>query len=217
MRTIPSRSRPQLVEILFGAYRRQVLALLLLRPDETFYVREIARATGVPAGSLHRELKSLAQAGLLTRTVTGNQVRYQADRTCPIYEELAGILRKTAGLADVLRELLAPLEPKITLAFVFGSVAQDKARAGSDIDLLIVGSATFASVVEACHAGTRRLGREVNPVVMTRAAFQVKRRQGDRFISRVAKEPKIFLIGDASEFGKLAEDRPAQGTSNTAR
>jgi predicted nucleotidyltransferase len=202
-------SQPQLVEILFGAYRRQILALLLLRPDENFYVREIARITGVPAGSLHRELKSLADVGLLSRTSSGNQVRYQANRDCPVYEELAGIFRKTSGLADVLRELLRPLEKRIALALVFGSVAAGNAKAGSDIDLLVVGSASFTAVVTACHAGSQRLGREVNPVVMTRAAFEEKASKSDRFISRVSKEPKIFLIGDASEFGKLAEDRAA--------
>jgi predicted nucleotidyltransferase len=209
MRAKNSIPRPQLVEILFGAYRRQILGLLLLRPDETFYVREIARLTGVSAGSLHRELKLLTDAGLLLRTTAGNQVRYQADRECPIYAELAGIFRKTAGLADVLRELLVPLQSKITLALIFGSVAQGKARATSDIDLLVVGSVPFAAVVEACHAGTARLSRDVNPVVMTKAAFQAKHRQSDRFVSRIAKEPKIFLVGDAGEFGKLAEDRAA--------
>lgn len=209
MRTSNSKPSTQLVEILFGAYRRQLLGLLLLRPDESFYVREVERLTGVPAGSLHRELKSLTEAGLLTRSTSGNQVRYQADRSCPIYDELAGIFRKTAGLADVLRDLLEPLSKKINFAFVFGSVAGGKARPGSDIDLLVVGAASFAAVIEACHAGTQRLGREVNPVVMTKSAFLAKHRQGDRFISRVAKEPKILLIGDAGEFGKLTEDRAA--------
>jgi predicted nucleotidyltransferase len=209
MRTARRSLRPQVVEVLFGAYRRQVLALLLLRPDESFYVREVARVTGIPAGSLHRELKSLVDAGLVTRTASGNQVRYQANRKCPIFEELAGIFRKTSGLADVLKELLAPLERKVTFAFVFGSVAQGNPGPDSDIDLLVVGSASFASVVEACHAGTQLLGREVNPVVMTRAAFREKYRDGDRFISRVAKEPKIFVMGDSSEFGKLTEDRAA--------
>ncbi|MEJ0039124.1 MAG: nucleotidyltransferase domain-containing protein [Gammaproteobacteria bacterium] len=209
MRTKRPGPRPQLVEILFGAYRRRILGLLLLRVEESFYVREIARITGVPAGSLHRELKALADGGLLARTTAGNQVRYQADRSCPIFKELAGIFRKTAGLADVLRELLTPLGKKISLAFIFGSVAQGKAQPSSDIDLLVVGSVPFADVVETCHAGTQRLGREVNPVVMSKAAFQRKSREHDRFISRVAKEPKIFLIGDARDFEKLAENRSA--------
>jgi predicted nucleotidyltransferase len=200
---------PQLVEVLFGAYRRQILSLLLLRPDESFYVREIARLTGVPVGSLHRELKLLTQAGLLVRSNAGNQVRYQADRDCPIYQELAGIFRKTTGLADVVRELLSPLTNRIAVALIFGSVAQGTAKATSDIDLLAVGSVSFPAVVEACHRGRERLGREVNPVVMTKASFQAKQRQRDRFISRVLAEPKIFLIGDAGEFGKLAQDRAA--------
>jgi predicted nucleotidyltransferase len=199
----------QPVALLFGAYRRRVLSLLLLRPEESFYVREIGRLTGVPAGPLHRELKALTEAGLLVRKASGNQVRYQASRNCPIYPELAGIFRKTAGLADVLRESLSPVAGEIALAFVFGSVAQGKEKPTSDVDLLVVGSVRFESVVEACHVARERLGREVNPVVMSRDAFRTKQRGRDRFISRVLKEPKIFVIGDASELGKPTEDRAA--------
>jgi predicted nucleotidyltransferase len=204
-----TRRSAQPVELLFGAYRRQVLALLLLRPDESFYVREIGRLTGVPAGPLHRELKALAEAGLLFRTTSGNQVRYQAARDCPIHQELAGIFRKTAGLADVLRETLTPLADEIAFALVFGSVAQGKETPTSDIDLLVVGSVSFENVVEACHVARERLGREVNPVVMSRDSFRTKQRGRDRFISRVLKEPKILVIGDASELGKLTQDRAA--------
>jgi predicted nucleotidyltransferase len=200
---------PQLVEILFGAYRRQILALLLLHPDESFYVREIGRLTGVPAGSLHRELKLLNDAGLLQRSTAGNQVRYQVDRACPIQEELAGIFRKTAGLADVLRDALAPIAGKIRVALIFGSVAQGKERATSDVDVLVVGSASFAAVVEALSQASGRLRRDVNPVVMTKAAFETKLASRDRFVTRVAREPKIFLLGDASEFAELAENRGA--------
>ena len=209
MRATILRQAPQLVEILFGAYRRQLLALLLLRPDESFYVREIGRLTGVPAGSLHRELKLLSDAGLLLRSVTGNQVRYQVDRACPIQEELAGIFRKTAGLADVLREALAPIAGKIRLAFIFGSVAQGKERATSDVDVVVVGSASFAAVVEALSQAGERLRRDVNPVVMTKGAFEAKLTGGDRFVARVAREPKIYLLGDAGEFAELAENRAA--------
>jgi len=209
MRAKTYRQAPQLVEVLFGAYRRQILALLLLRPDESFYVREIGRLAGVPAGSLHRELKLLSDAGLLRRSAAGNQVRYQVDRTCPIHEELAGIFRKTAGLADVLREALTPIAGKIRVAFIFGSVAQGKERATSDVDVLVVGSAPFAAVVAALSRAGERLRREVNPVVMTQAAFEAKRASRDRFVARVVREPKIVLLGDASEFAEPAEDRAA--------
>ena len=86
------------MDLLFSNYRRQVLGLLLLRPDDSLYVRQIARLTGVPAGSLHRELVSLESVGLLLREPFGNHVRYRANRTHPIYGELAEIFRKTSGL-----------------------------------------------------------------------------------------------------------------------
>lgn len=203
-----TRRSSEPVELLFGVYRRRVLSLLLLRPDESFYVREIGRITGVPAGSLHRELKALTQVGLLVRSPSGNQVRYQADLDCAIFQELAGIFRKTAGLADVLRELLAPLADEIVVALVFGSFARGAQKGMSDIDLLVVGSVSFEDVVGVCHLARARLGREVNPVVMSEVAFRSKRRAGDRFIGRVLKEPKILVMGDADELGKSAQDRP---------
>jgi DNA-binding IclR family transcriptional regulator len=72
LRTEPAT--PDLANLLFGAYRHRVLSLLLLRPGDRFHVRMISRLTGIPAGSLHRELRQLADAGLLFATRSGNQV-----------------------------------------------------------------------------------------------------------------------------------------------
>jgi len=109
--------------VFFGAYRRQVLGLLLLHPGESFHLREIARVTRTQPGTLRRELAQLTAAGVLARERVGNLDRYKADTACPIYDELRGILKKTAGVADVLREGLASLSDKISVAFVYGSVA----------------------------------------------------------------------------------------------
>ncbi len=189
------------VTLLFNAYRRQVLGLLLLRPEASLHVREISRLTGVPAGSLHRELRALTEAGLLLREPAGNQVRYQANRACPIFPELAGIFRKTAGMADLLREALAPLADHIEAAFVFGSMAQGTETSTSDVDLFVLGEASFAEVVGQVSPLRERLGREVNPVVMSRAEFAAQRARGDRFVLRVMGEPKLFVTGVADELG----------------
>jgi predicted nucleotidyltransferase len=203
-------TQAQPAEILFGNYRRQVLALLLLRPEERFHVREIARLTGIPAGSLHRELKLLAEAELLVRQSVGRQVYYQANRQSPIFEELAGIFRKTAGLADVLRAALLPLANEVALAFIFGSVAQGKERSASDVDLFVLGEASFTPVVAALVDVHERLGREINPVIMTCADFTEKY-GSDPFIQRVARKPKIYVMGNADDFAKLVADRATQG------
>ena len=185
MRAASTSRPPRLIELLFGAYRRRILGLLLLHPEQSFYVREIMRLAGVPSGSLHRELTSLTAAGLLTRSVSGSQVRYQADRSCPLFEELAGIFRKTTGLADVLREALEPLDDSVRTAFVFGSIAQGKERDTSDVDVMVLGTARFERVVEALMPVGERLRREINPVVMTPGEFRAQLKARDRFVSRV--------------------------------
>jgi predicted nucleotidyltransferase len=202
----------RLVEVLFSSYRRQILSLLLLRPQERYYIREIARLTGILPGSVHRELKLLAETGLLLREEAGNQVCYYANQSCPIFSELAGIFRKSIGLVDVLREALLPLGDDVELAFVFGSVAQGTERSDSDIDLFVLGSVDFVAVVGALAETHARLGREVNPVVMTRSVLEQKCHEGDRFIRRIVGEAKLFVNGGENDFRKLIEDRPTQGS-----
>src|SRR5690554_4030371 len=146
MRTEEACLPAQPLDLMFSTYRRGILAQVLLRPDEAFHVRELERMTGIPAGSLHRELKALFEAGLLSRSRQGNQLRYCANRSSPIFEELAGIFRKTAGLADVLREALKPLADRIAVAFVFGSMATGIQRTGSDVDIFIIGRVSLLDV-----------------------------------------------------------------------
>lgn len=194
-------------QLLFGAYRRRALALLLLHPDETYSVSEIARLTDKSPGSLHRELRALADAGIISFQHVGNQVRYQANQACPIYSELASILLKTVGMADVLREAIEPVADRIVAAAVFGSVASGQARAGSDVDVLIIGEVSFREAVQILAPAQHRLLREVNPVVLSLEAFKARRNQGDAFLERVFQSPLIFIKGTKHELGELAEDR----------
>jgi len=197
----------QPIDFMFSPYRRAVLAALFLRPDERFHVRELGRMTGISAGSLHRELKAMAAAGLLVREKAGNQVFYRADTACPIFEELASIFRKTSALATLLQSALTELADRIDVAFVFGSVASGRQTAGSDLDVCVLGEVTLREVVKALAAVNETVGREINPVVMAAAGFAKRLAEGDRFARRIMSEPKVFVQGSADEFAELVENR----------
>ena len=191
-----------LPSLLFPEYRRRVLGLLLLRPDEALHGREIARRTGLPAGTITRELTKLAEVGLLKRTKRGNQQVYSADTSGPIFTELASILRKTSGLADVLVQALAPAAPKLRLAFVFGSVARGQETGGSDVDVMLIGDLGFREAVELLHPCQATLGREVNPKLFSASEFTDKAAT-EPFLIDVLARPKIFLIGNTHDLGEL--------------
>ncbi len=196
-----------LASILFPEYRRRVLGLLLLRPEEALHGREIARRTGLPAGTITRELTRLAQAGLLKREKRGNQQVYSADTGASIFTEVASILRKTSGLADVLVQALAPLAPALRVAFVFGSMAQGRETAGSDVDVMLIGDVSFGLAVEHLHPAQSVLGREVNAQVLSEAEFRAKARTEPFLVDALAK-PKLFLIGNEHDLEELAGHQP---------
>ncbi|RVU34420.1 nucleotidyltransferase domain-containing protein [Rheinheimera riviphila] len=188
-----------LVDLLFTGYRRQVLGLLLLKPDQAWHVREIARLTHTQPGTLHKELTKLAQAGILKKTEQGNQLWYQADTRCVVFEELASILRKTSGLADVLRQALLPVADQLQFAAVFGSVASNKATATSDIDLLLVGDLSFAAAVKQLYPAQQQLGREINPKLYSLAEWQKALAAPSGFITALLESPLLMIAGDKDD------------------
>ena len=196
-----------LSSLLFSDYRRRVLGLLLLHPDTAYHVRELARLTGTSAGTLHKELTKLTAGGVLRRQEVGNQVRYSADRDCPVFEELVSILRNTSGLVDVLAEALSSVEKDIALAFLFGSVARGEQQSNSDVDVMLVGNLGFADAVSVLHPVQATLQREINPVVYSLEEFHRRAASHDSFIQEVLSQPKLFVVGDENELGKLTQDQ----------
>jgi predicted nucleotidyltransferase len=211
--------------VLFGGTRRRVLGWLLGHADQAYYLRQIARLTGAGLGAVQRELEQLTAAGLLQRTARGRQVYFQANRDAPVFPELRSIFAKTSGLADVLREALAPLGDRGLVAFIFGSAARGELRAASDIDLVIVGEIEFATVVGALAQAQERLGRDVNPSVYPPAEFRDKIARKHHFLTSVMREPRVFIIGGddelvglgAKRLGREAPDEPSRDPRPAAR
>jgi predicted nucleotidyltransferase len=189
------------VRLLFGDYHLRLLSLLLLRPEQDFHLREIERLSGVPVGPARRELQRFVDAGLVTRRAAGNQVRFKADTSCIVFEELAAMLRKTTGIADPIREALQPFADRIDFAALFGSVAGGREGPRSDVDLLIVGDVDFDTVVAATHPLEARLGRPINPSIFSAAAFRAKHAETGGFVSRVLGAPMIPLLGTRDDLG----------------
>lgn len=200
-----------LASALFGKSMQAILATLYGRPDEEFYLRELARVAAITASSLQRDLAALVGAGIVLRAVRGHQVYFRANRACPVFDELRGLVVKTFGVADVLRQALQPLANGIEAAFVHGSVARGEERAASDIDVFVVGEVSFGDVIEALAPAQRKLGREINPTVFSPMEFAGKAHEGNHFVTTVLAEKKLFVIGGANELDSMVRKRRAAG------
>ena len=195
----------RLSSVLFNKTRRGVLALLYGRTDEAFYVNQIMQSLGSGSGAVQRELRLMTESGIVLRTRTGNMVYYQANNKCPIFNELKNIVRKTFGVADVIRESLETSADKIRVAFIFGSVAASADNRASDIDIMVIGDITFDEVSSAVSQAEETIRREINPVVYPVAEFRRKIKDNQHFLKTVLEDEKIFIIGDDGELAKLVK------------
>ena len=196
------------VDLLFGQTRRSVLALLFGHPSESFYLRQIARLVGGKStGALQREIRDLTSVGLIRKTSRGKHILYQVNPNNPIFPELRSLIAKTFGTVGVIRDALATLNPRIKIAFIYGSTARQEERPDSDVDLLIIGDVTFIEVVSALQLAQTSLDREINPTVFPIDEFQSKIARNNHFLTSVLGEKKLFVVGDENELAKLAGKR----------
>lgn len=191
---------------LFGKTRRALLALLLTRSDEEFYLRQIVAEAQTSLGATQRELATLAGAGIIERRERGKKVFYQANNKSPVFKELRSLLTKTAGAGEAVKKALLPHKDCIEVAFLYGSAAEGAFRGkGSDIDLMVIGQVSFSELSSVLRPAEELLGREINPTVYKAQEFKKKLLAKHPFILNVLKKSKVYLFGGEHELAKLGK------------
>jgi DNA-binding transcriptional ArsR family regulator len=194
------------IDAIFPRTRQAVLAATLLRPDHWWYLSDLARHLGVRPSSLQRELATLIEAGILHQQRDGNRMYFHPNPDCPFLLELQGLMVKTVGLLEVLREVLEPLTDRIDWAFVYGSMARSAELSSSDVDLLIIGRVGLADIATPLRQAERRLNRPVNPTLYSREEFATKLAAGHAFLCAVWDGEKLFILGDPHELAATFSD-----------
>lgn len=199
---------------LFSGVQQRVLGLIFGNPDRSFHQNELVRLTSSGSGAIQREIKRLEESGLITTTEYGNQKRYQANQNAPIYAELRGIVVKTFGIADQLRQALLSLSDAIRAAFIYGSIAKASEKASSDIDVMVIAdNVSYPEIFNSLSPLEVTLGRKINPNIYTAEEFERKVMEENAFLTRVLLQPKIYLIGSDDALpkpGKPGQDRQAE-------
>lgn len=199
-----SRTRAGILTCLFGA------------TPQRLHVRALVRESGCSLGAVQQDLRNLVALGLVRSERDGNRLYYSADANHPLYPALRDLVARTTGIYAVLAESLG--SNGIRFAYVFGSIASGQAKASSDVDLMVIGSVGLRELVTRLIPAGERLGREINPHVMSEAEYFKRCEEGEHFISTIVGSERHIIVGDEYELRGMEKQRMAQGTPHvTAR
>lgn len=182
-----------LAELLSSRARAEIFRLLFSGIDRELHIREIQRRSGLNDSTIRQELGKLTRLDMVQSRRDGNRIYYRAKKESPLYPEIRNLVLKTCGLADVLRTALK--DKRIKEAFVFGSLARGEERAGSDVDLMVVGDLGLRELSILLSGIQERIGREINPHVMKENELRSRLKAREHFVCSVLKGPKIFIAG----------------------
>jgi predicted nucleotidyltransferase len=187
----------KLSELLSSRARAEIFRLLFGGTREELHVREIERRSGLNDSTLRQELRKLVRLDLVQSRKDSNRVYYRAKTESPLYPEIRNLVLKTSGLADALKSALE--DKRIRVAFVFGSIARGEEKAGSDVDLMVIGRLGLRDLSRLLSGIEDKIGREVNPHVLREEEFRRRIRAKEHFVSSVMESPKLFIIGSQHE------------------
>lgn len=196
------KKRP--IDALFPKTRRDILAATYSQPQRWWYLSELAQQLNTTPSSLQRELQSLVSSGILRQRRDGRRTYFQAETESPIFAELRGIITKTLGVAEALRDALLKFGDRISCAFLYGSVARRQEHTLSDVDLMVIGSVGLSELSPHLQAFEKKFKREINATCYSPEEFRKKAEAENHFVMSVLGGEKTFLKGDEDELGSLA-------------
>jgi predicted nucleotidyltransferase len=191
-----------LAELLSSKIRAEIFRIFLGVRDDELHMREIERRSGFTTGTVQQELKKLNRLELIKKRRDGNRLYYQANKEHPLYSDIRNIVLKTIGLVDIIQDKLKETRD-IKIAFVFGSIARHDEKAQSDVDVMIIGKIGLRKVTALLSGISEKIGREINPHVMTVDEYRRRASQGEHFISTILQEPRIFIVGNENELKEM--------------
>ena len=192
------------LDALFPTVRAGVLSAALLQPDHWWFMTELARHLEVTPSSLQRELESLVSSGFLLRRQDGRRIYFKANTESPLFPELRGLIEKTVGIIPALKAAIEKFDARVELALLYGSIARGEEHAGSDIDLMVVGTVRQIDLLPVLRKLESRFRREVNVTLFSPEEFHRRSASADHFLSSVMESKTIPLKGSLNELEEAA-------------
>jgi predicted nucleotidyltransferase len=174
--------------------RTALFRLYFTNPDAEYYLRELERMLSIPVTMIRKELLRLEGEGVFMSRKRGNLLLFSLDKSYPLFGEFKSIVLKTVGAVGLLKKALAKVKGA-EVSFIYGSFARMQERAGSDIDLLVIGNVDEDVLLKEIGAAEKALSREINYLIFSRQEFFRKKRAKDAFIRELLDGKKIFLVG----------------------
>lgn len=184
------------INALFPKIRQNILAATLLQPEKSWFISELAEYLGTSPSSLQRELESLTMSGILQSRRDGNRLYFQAETESPIFPALQELVTQTLGIIEQIKESFLLFSDKITVGFIFGSVARGEENTQSDVDILLIGNVKLSEISTLLRDLERKFNREINVNCYSLEEFQNKIHAENHFLTSVISGKKIFLLGD---------------------
>lgn len=185
---------PALLPIFRSQLQADILAAMLLHPEQEYSLTVLAHRFDAPLSTVHGEVKRLSDAGLLLRRNVGRSALVRANLQNRLTSPLTELLLLAWGPQHVVAEEFAGLIGA-DLVLIFGSWAaryhQEPGPPPHDLDVLVIGQPQRADVYDAADRAQQRLELPVNPVIRPDTIWH---EDADPLVQQIRSGPYVVVL-----------------------
>lgn len=185
----------RLTDFMISRVREKMYKIFFDDPSEMFYVRQLTRQTNEEINAVRRELNRMERNKIIKSEKRGNRLYYFIREDYDYFEDLIGMVAKSTGLGQDLRDSKAQLG-KVKFAMLSGKFVRRKDRTEDEVDLLIVGEVNLQLLAPIVKKEEARRKTEINYTVMTSEEFIFRKRRRDPFLLGILSQSRYMIIGD---------------------
>lgn len=166
------------------------------------YLRNIEKKTKINPSLVHRILRSLTTARIITKKAKGKEKYYELttegeDQFSSLLESfhLESVAQRTKEIQTFLKLLLNHKEVLFSCQkiYLFGSFVQGYVTKESDIDVLAITNER-KKIMAWCREASLVIGREINPLIYTPTKFTSDLSEKEPLLSSIVNKIKNRVI-----------------------
>jgi hypothetical protein len=159
----------------------------------------VTREISEEINAVRRELNSMVERGILKTEDRGNRAYYYVNKAYTYFPELQQMVLKSGKLATQMRRMHHKLG-KVDYVMFSSQFINKQQENVKELDILVVGEIVLPELEALIKEEEKKLGREINYMVLSTNEFKMRKQRRDGFITEALYGKKIMIIGDEETF-----------------
>lgn len=186
--------RKKTLQALIPTNKLRLLSVFVQEPSKPYRLADVADRLTVTPSTLQRPMQLFKEVGIFSSKSVGNNVFYQLNPQCEMYEDIISFVSKWQTSENKLQSLFRGSKAKVKVAFVYGEFVSSPEKF-SEIQVFAIGSIQPRDCLQNLAELEERYGVDISPEFYSEKQIKTLLTKNKNYFRSAVESEKIFIAG----------------------